>query len=76
MVGAFFDLNFSEKLGGFLIWVTDASDFLSLIARSPLAEFEFLDGILGFGCGVTGLKRPELELRARLFGTGSEFDDG
>src|SRR6516164_5493276 len=32
MVGAFFDLNFSEKLGGFLIWTTDAFD-LSLIAR-------------------------------------------
>ena len=31
MVGAFFDLNFSEKLGGFLIWIMDASD-LSLIA--------------------------------------------
>jgi hypothetical protein len=39
MVGAFFDLNFSEKLGGFLIWITDASD-LSLIAQSPLFEFE------------------------------------
>src|SRR5215471_17502361 len=40
MVGAFFDLNFSEKLSGFLIWIMDASD-LSLIGRSPLAEFEF-----------------------------------
>src|SRR6516164_6588763 len=33
MVGAFFDLNFSEKLGGFLIWIMDG---LSLIAQSPL----------------------------------------
>jgi hypothetical protein len=35
-----------------------------------------LDGVLGFGCGVNGLKRLALEFRARLFGTGSEFGDG
>src|SRR6516225_6124742 len=36
---------------------------------------ESLDGVLGFGCGVNGLERLALEFRARLFGTGSEFDD-
>src|SRR5262245_21212800 len=40
IVGAFFDLNFSEKLCGFLIWITDASD-LSLLGRSPLLNSNF-----------------------------------
>jgi hypothetical protein len=32
---------------------------------------ESLDGVLGFGCGVNGLKRLALDFRVRLFGSGS-----